>query len=225
MARKRRKPTARESGPPPPDETKPLGLRIVGGRFRGRKLKYTGDPRTRPMKDRVRQAVFDLLGPAVKEKHAIDLFAGTGAQGLEAISRGASAATLIERHYPTANLIRENVALLGLDNADVVAMSAFVWIRRRDLPRERPWVVFVSPPYDYYVEQQEQMLDLIARLIAAAPLDSLLVVEADTRFDFRQLPFPDAWDVRPKPPAVVGILQKTPEMERSEEDDSYAALD
>src|SRR5919199_1250279 len=78
-----------------------VGLRIIGGTLRGRKIKYSGDVRTRPMKDRVREAVFNLLGPQVSGSHAIDLFAGTGALGFEAISRGALRATFIERHYPT----------------------------------------------------------------------------------------------------------------------------
>src|SRR5262245_47435808 len=72
--------------------------RIIGGTLRGRKLLFAGDARTRPMKDRVREALFNLLADAVRGKHAIDLFAGTGALGLEAISRGASGATLVERH-------------------------------------------------------------------------------------------------------------------------------
>ena len=77
-------------------------MRIIGGKFRGRKLEYSGDLRTRPMKDRVREALFNLLGNAVEGKIAIDLFAGTGALGLEALSRGASRAVFIERHRPTA---------------------------------------------------------------------------------------------------------------------------
>ncbi len=63
----------------------PTVLRIIGGVHRGRKLEYSGDPRTRPMKDRVREAVFNLLGPDVAGKYVIDLFAGTGALGLEAL--------------------------------------------------------------------------------------------------------------------------------------------
>src|SRR5271154_4383856 len=89
------------------------GLRIIGGRFRGRKLEYSGDPRTRPMKDRVREALFNLLSTAVKGKVAIDLFAGTGALGLEALSRGAARAVFIERHRPTAQTIGRNAAALG----------------------------------------------------------------------------------------------------------------
>ena len=80
------------------------------------------------MKDRVREAVFNLLGPAVVASHAIDLFAGTGALGLEAISRGAVRATLIERHLPTCKLIEQNAAPLGVgDQVDVQFADTFKW--------------------------------------------------------------------------------------------------
>ena len=75
-------------------------LRIVGGKFRGRQIEYSGDPVTRPMKDNIREALFNLVGGWVKEKIVFDLFAGTGAMALEALSRGATKAFLIERHIP-----------------------------------------------------------------------------------------------------------------------------
>lgn len=107
------------------------GLRIIGGKFRGSRLIYRQQTGTRPMKHRVREATFDLLGPAIKHKHAIDLFAGSGALGLEALSRGATSATFIERHIPTAKLIRENLRALRIeDRADVLTTSTFLWIER-----------------------------------------------------------------------------------------------
>ncbi len=96
-------------------------LRIIGGRLRGRKLLYDGRHGTRPMKDRVREALFNLVGPSVKGQHAIDLFAGTGALGLEALSRGAASATFIEQHFPTANLVEQNIQLLELGDVCDVA--------------------------------------------------------------------------------------------------------
>ena len=89
-------------------------LRIVGGSLRGSKIAYTGDSLTRPMKDRVREAVFNLIGPCVKDKSAVDLFAGTGALGLEAISRGARQAVMVERHFPSARLIEQNATALNV---------------------------------------------------------------------------------------------------------------
>ena len=71
-------------------------LRIIGGKYGGRQIQYSGEQRTRPMKNRVREAMFNLVGPWVKGTYTIDLFAGTGAVGLESVSRGSVGATLIE---------------------------------------------------------------------------------------------------------------------------------
>jgi 16S rRNA (guanine(966)-N(2))-methyltransferase RsmD len=191
-----------------------VGLRIIGGHFRGRKLLYSGEIQTRPMKDRVREAIFNLLGPAVKGSWAIDLFAGTGALGLEAISRGAARATFIERHFPTAGVIRDNIATLGVgEQCEVVPSNTLVWIRqpatRESLAgvewQKQPWTVFCSPPYAMYVEQSDELMGLLASLLRLAQAASRFVVEADGRFDLARLPEAGAWDVRIYEPAVVGI--------------------
>jgi len=185
------------------------GLRIIGGSLRRRKLEYSGDPRTRPMKDRVREAVFNLLGTQVAGSHAIDLFAGTGALGLEAISRGAVLGTFIERHFPTAKLIEKNAAALAIsDKVHIVFGDAFGWSAAyKSPPEEPPLTVFCSPPYDFYVERQQQMLELIALWLKLASAGSQIVVEADERFDFSLLAQANNWDVRNYPPAVVGIFE------------------
>ena len=184
-------------------------LRIIGGLLGGRKLAYSGLDRTRPMKDRVREAVFNLVGPAVKGTHAIDLFAGTGALGLEAISRGAARATFIEQHFPSARLIEQNAAALGVaDRCEVVPGDAFAWVQRREELSPGPWVVFCSPPYVFYVERAEAMIAMLGDLAARAPQGSILVTEADSRFDFSTLIEPDRWNIRSYPPAVIGILRK-----------------
>jgi 16S rRNA (guanine966-N2)-methyltransferase len=186
-----------------------VGLRIIGGSMRGRKLAYTGDVRTRPMKDRVREAVFNLLGTGVSGTHAIDLFSGTGALGLEAISRGAARGIFIERHYPTAKVIEQNIAALGIgDRAAVVFGDAFFWSGAFQADESTPLTVFCSPPYDFYVERQPEMLELIERWVKMGPKASLVVVEADERFDFAELERLGAWDVRTYPPAVVGIHER-----------------
>ncbi|MCS7304848.1 MAG: RsmD family RNA methyltransferase [Thermoguttaceae bacterium] len=185
------------------------GVRIIAGRFRGRRLRYSGDPRTRPMKDRVREALFSILGQRIEGKYVLDLFAGTGALGLEAMSRGASGALFLEYHRPTAALLRENITLLGLQECcQVLPVDTFIWFRRRpDLP-STPWLVFCSPPYEFYQTRQKEMLELIGGLLHQAPPESLFVVEADSRFDFRLLPHPDQWDIRHYRPAVLAIYQK-----------------
>jgi 16S rRNA (guanine966-N2)-methyltransferase len=189
----------------------PVGLRIIGGRFRGRKLRYGGDLRVRPMKDRVREAVFNLLGDAARGRHAVDLFAGTGALGLEALSRGAARATFIEQHYPTARIIRENIAVLGVEqSSEVISGNVFLRARWEHALGAAPWLVFASPPYEFYRVRTEEMLELLGGLVRAAPADSVFVVEADRQFDFRLLPEAADWDVREYPPAVVGIYRKPP---------------
>jgi 16S rRNA (guanine966-N2)-methyltransferase len=196
-------------GKPRDESTSLTGVRIIGGQFRGRKLNFSGDPRTRPMKDRVREALFNLLGTSVRGKHAIDLFAGTGALGLEALSRGAVRATLIERHFPTGRAIRDSAVSLGIEDAvEVVSANTFLWFRRHANLGPEPWLVFCSPPYAFYVERAQEMLDLVGGLIQEAPSDSLFAVEADERFDFSLLPYHDQWDVRAYLPAILAIYEK-----------------
>lgn len=161
------------------------------------------------MKDRVREALFNLLGVSVRGTHAVDLFAGTGAIGLEALSRGAVRATFLEQHFPTAAVLRQNVATLGVEDCcEVVTANTFLWVSRHADFGVQPWAVFCSPPYDFYVDRRDEMLALISGLLAAAPEQSVMVVEADERFDFELLPQPDAWDVRRYPPAVLGVFRK-----------------
>ena len=192
--------------------------------MRGRLLEYSGDLRTRPMKDRVREAVFNLVGPAVNGSHAIDLFAGTGALALEAISRGAASAILIERHYPSSQLIKQNAKAIGVEEkCDVVFGDAFVWAKKQvssPVPNLKPqisnplspasrWLVFCSPPYEFYVSRLAEMLDLLNGLWLAAPGGSQFVVEADERFDFGLLPEPTLWDVRNYRPTRIGLAEKS----------------
>lgn len=188
-----------------------ITLRIVGGIQRGRKIRYHGDTATRPMKDRVREAVFNLVGPSIKGMHAIDLFAGTGAVALEALSRGAAQATALERRFDMVKLIEQNANDLGLsDRITVVAGNTFLWARNlaemADPWGERPWAVFCCPPYAFYQDKLDELTTLLNRILELAPLGSLIVVEADEPFDFGKLPRQNAWDVRSYAPAKVGLL-------------------
>ncbi len=206
--------SATPGSPESPKSPKVTGkLRIVGGRFRGRQINYSGDPLTRPMKDDVREAVFNLVGGWVQDKAVFDLFAGTGAMGLEAISRGASKAFFIERHFPSAKIIRENICLLdpGM-NAVVAAADTFFWARRflndSDCWPDSSWLAFFCPPYGLYVSEQGKVVDLITQFVLAAPEGSLIVVESDRRFDLEMLPEHQNWVVRQYTPAVISVLKK-----------------
>lgn len=196
--------------PAPADEAS-SAPRIIGGTMRGRRLEFTPDPRTRPMKDRVRETLFDLVGTRVKGAIALDLFAGSGAIGFEALSRGASRAVFVERHFPTAAALRRSAKALEVaDRADVRSGDVLLWAKKlptapAPLPVDAPWLVFISPPWEFFQSRPADVLALLAALEQAAPAGSTFVVEADTAFDTGLLPDAEAWDIRPIPPAVLCV--------------------
>lgn len=196
--------------PAPADEAS-SAPRIIGGTMRGRRLEFTPDPRTRPMKDRVRETLFDLVGTRVKGAIALDLFAGSGAIGFEALSRGASRAVFVERHFPTAAALRRSAKALEVtDRADVRSGDVLLWAKKlptapAPLPVDAPWLVFISPPWEFFQSRPADVLALLAALERAAPPGSTFVVEADTAFHTGLLPDAEAWDIRPIPPAVLCV--------------------
>ncbi len=181
--------------------------RIVGGTLRGRTLEFAPAARTRPMKDRVRETLFDLLGPWVKGVVAIDLFAGTGALGFEAVSRGAMEAVFCERHFPTADALRRSARQLGVEQkTDILPGDVLLWAKKMPpLPLAAPWLVFVSPPWSFFSERSAELMLLIESMRAAAPSGSRFVVESDDSFDPAPLPG-TGWETRPIPPAVLHVV-------------------
>ena len=188
-------------------------LRIIGGKYRGRQIDYSGDPITRPMKDVTREACFNLVGGYLAGKAAFDLFAGTVAIGLEAISRGASQAFLIERHIPTVRIVASNVQTLEVESvAEVITSDTFFWVRqflgdRKQWPTE-PWAVFCCPPYILFEEEKDNLLITIHSLLDVAPEGSLFVVESDHRFETSELPDLVSWQTRHYPPAFISVAHK-----------------
>lgn len=198
-------PRPRRSAPVPEAAQPP---RIIGGELRGRKLAFVPAGPTRPMKDRVRETLFDLLGPSVRGCLAVDLFAGTGALGFEAASRGAARVVLVERHFPTADALRRTAADLGIaDRVEVRAGDALAWgVRMPDVPRDRPWVVFVSPPWSFFQARLADLLALVTAVRTAAPAGSTLVVESDGSLDVACLPDPERWRTHAISPATLHLL-------------------
>jgi len=163
------------------------------------------------MKDRVRESLFDLIGTAVRGTLAVDLFAGTGALGFEALSRGAARCVFAERHFPTADALRRTARELGVgDRCEVRPGDVLLWPRRfPPLPSDVPWLVFVSPPWAMFTAtdpRHAELLALVSAVRAAAPGGSTFVVEADTGFDAAALPDAAAWESRAIPPAVLHLL-------------------
>lgn len=105
-------------------------MRIIGGKLRNREIKTPKGEKTRPTVAKLRRSFFDMLQDQILQTHFLDLFAGSGAMGIEALSRGAKRATFVEKDRQAFHCIKENLKMLGLeDKADVFFKEAFVAIR------------------------------------------------------------------------------------------------
>jgi 16S rRNA (guanine966-N2)-methyltransferase len=155
--------------------------RIIGGDFRGRSIKVP-DAETRPTSSRVREAIFSSVEHAVSgldDLRVLDLFSGSGAFGIESISRGAAEAVLIEKDLRAADALHTNVANFGIKNARVVITDAFTDVAQKS-GRGTFDVVFIDPPYSF---EDEQVNTLIANLVKNDWLNeyALIVVERGSR--------------------------------------------
>lgn len=135
-------------------------LRIIGGQWRGRKLTFPAVEGLRPTGDRVRETLFNWLAPLLPDALCLDLFAGSGALGLEALSRGARSATLVEKDPVAATQLRANLRTLGSDRGRVLNEDSLRWLKRE--PPTQPFdVVFVDPPFD--LDLWQESIERLAR--------------------------------------------------------------
>lgn len=119
-------------------------MRIIAGQFRSRRLKTLPGMRTRPTPDRLRETLFNILAPRIEGALFVDAYAGTGAVGIEALSRGAREAVFIEKNRAAVDVIRQNLKALGLETrAQVICGKTAVALGRRKAD-----IVFLDPPYD-----------------------------------------------------------------------------
>jgi 16S rRNA (guanine(966)-N(2))-methyltransferase RsmD len=124
-------------------------MRIIAGKFRSRQLKPVKHLKIRPTSDMLRETLFNILGPRVEGARFLDLFAGTGAVGIEAVSRGAAFVAFAERHKPTARLISDNLAALEITGGvRVMAVDALSALAKLESERAAPFdFIFLDPPY------------------------------------------------------------------------------
>ena len=122
-------------------------MRIVGGTLGGRVLSAPAGAATRPTSEKVREAIFAILGDPGAGDHILDLFAGSGGLGLEALSRGAAHATFVDAAKPALAAVRANLATLGLAEGGTVVPGDAIALASRHVPPS-PWtLVFIDPPY------------------------------------------------------------------------------
>ena len=151
-------------------------MRGVAGRLGGRRLAAPAGAATRPTSDRVREALFALLGP-VEDARVLDLFAGSGALGIEALSRGAAAATFVDSAPAAARAVRANLEALGLE-AEVRRSDARGFLRAARRERRQYDLIFLDPPYRLAGGLGPELTAALGALLAP---DGLVVAESDRR--------------------------------------------
>ena len=165
-------------------------MRIIAGTCKGRTLKTPKWDGLRPTSDRLRETLFNILAHRIDDRRVLDVFAGTGAVGLEALSRGAKSAVFVEHDRRAAVLIAENAALCRVQDRCVIIRQA-AEIALEGLAHQDPFdVIVLDPPYD-----RPELNDLLSRAATLLTLDGIMVLE-------------HAW--RRSPPEATGsVLRRT----------------
>jgi 16S rRNA (guanine966-N2)-methyltransferase len=183
-------------------------VRIIAGKYRSRVLKGPGKLKMRPTSDRLRETLFNVLGPTVEDSLFIDLFAGTGAVGIEAISRGARLAIFIEAHAGAVKLLKQNLeALNAQTHAEVSESDAVRGLEKLAKRRLVADYIFVDPPYDNasdYVRTLEFLDD--SHMLAPR---GIVIVEHRTGFE---------------PPEILSRLELTRVLEQGDATLSFYRL-
>lgn len=151
-----------------------MSSRVIAGKAKGIRLKLVAGNTTRPIMDRVKEALFSILGTAVIDARVLDLFAGTGAVGIEALSRGAAWATFIDREAAAIRVIHDNLRATRLsEDAEVLRMDAFLFLEKKGID---PYsLVYIAPPQ--YEGLWKRALEKLDHHIGLLEPDAIVVVQ------------------------------------------------
>jgi 16S rRNA (guanine(966)-N(2))-methyltransferase RsmD len=152
-------------------------MRVVAGRYGGRRLVAPPGSATRPTSDRVREALFSVLGPSVQGARVLDLYAGSGALAIEALSRGAASAVFVDRSPRALVAIRANLEALGIE-ADVRRCEAAAALRAASARADAYDLVFLDPPYRRAAELGRELSEALPAVLAPG---ARVVSESDRR--------------------------------------------
>ena len=163
-------------------------IRIIGGRWRSRKLGFPDRPDLRPTPDRVRETLFNWLRPAVEGARCLDLFAGSGALGWEALSRGAGEVVMVERDRRVVRRLRENRELLGAEGATIQQGAALDYLAGSGKPFD---IVFLDPPF-----RQGLLGECVRGLESGGWLSPCAWIYMESEIGLlEQLPLPAGWSI------------------------------
>ncbi len=160
----------------------PRELRVIGGDWRSRRIRFADAPGLRPTMDRVRETVFNWLQWDVEGKLILDCFAGSGALGYEALSRGAKEVSFIELNAKAASCIRESLQSLNASNAQVWQADAIVWLSQQE-SLEQFDVIFLDPPFG-----QELLAPAVDQIAEKVKPGCLVYVEVEAKADLSCIP-------------------------------------
>ena len=159
-------------------------VRIIGGRHRGRRVTFPDHIGLRPTGDRLRETLFNWLQPLIPGACCLDLFAGSGALGFEAASRGAASVVMVEKAKPVQCALSDSIRLLGLDQVELQRADALTWLDNKPQPFD---VVFLDPPF------ADKLLNSICEKLQQGWLadDARVYIEIDAKDQLPELP--DNW--------------------------------
>ncbi len=165
-------------------------LRIIAGQWRGRRLNFPAIEGLRPTSDRLRETLFNWLQIKVPGARCLDLFCGSGALGLEALSRGAAHVTLVDRSAPVIQQVRDNLSLLKAENAELQQRTASAWLAQA-VPTTAPFdLVFLDPPF-----RQGLLADCCTQLEQGGLLSENAWIYLEAEKDLSPLPIPANWHI------------------------------
>jgi len=159
-------------------------VRIISGKYKSRKIIFPDRPEMRPTGNRIRESLFNWIQADVVNSRCLDLFSGSGALGIEALSRGAETTTFIESDFETANCLAKNLQILKAENGIVVKANAITWLESQK--NIKPFgFVFLDPPF-----KKNLLLDCISLLESNCMIinNGNIYIETETEIDQRQLP-------------------------------------
>jgi 16S rRNA (guanine966-N2)-methyltransferase len=171
--------------------SKESSLRIIAGSWKGRRIRFMSDG-IRPTGDRIRETLFNWLDPWIRDANCLDMFAGTGALGLEALSRGAASVLLVEKNRQAAQRLKQNIALLDAIAGRVITGDA----RKLDYASHGPFdIVFLDPPFDSPGGKNSELSNLCTLLESAGCLstDAHIYIESARQSEWPELP--PNWEV------------------------------
>jgi 16S rRNA (guanine966-N2)-methyltransferase len=174
-------------------------MRIIAGRHRGRKLLPPEGDVTRPVTDRVKQSLFDILSPLLPNARVYDCFAGTGSMGLECLSRGAAAVKFFEADRSAVARLKKNVdAMDDEKRCQIVSGDLFRWFERDGPPAEgdRVDLIFLDPPYRFLRERRDDLVHLAEKFARVHLRPEGTVVFRHDAGDALELPPLNRYDLR-----------------------------